>query len=97
MHPVDEQLPMWHLVAHLEHEALEEWRKQHRPSLTLEGSMAQAINAVETTVQRRPGGNVSVTVAITARKAFECEVQAFSLQRAANRLFKRVEPASTSE
>lgn len=96
MHPVDQELPLYHLVAHLERDTLESWRGRYRPSLTLEGAMAQAINVVEITIARRPGGNILVTVAVTAKKAFECEVDAFRLQRAGNSVYKIVEPDETS-
>jgi hypothetical protein len=96
MHPSDQEAPLYSLVRVLEHEELEAWRKQHRPSLTLEGAMAQAITEVTTEVKRRPGGNIMVTVWILAKHAFECETNVYRLQRAGNRLYKVLEPDSTS-
>ena len=66
-------------VASFERRSVEDWRKQHHPSLTLEEAMAVNVTVLETTVTSRPGGNTSVTVSVISRKAFECEVFYFSL------------------
>jgi hypothetical protein len=96
MHPSDQDAPMWTLVRLLEHEEVERWRRQHHPGLTLEGSTAQHLTEIQTEVKRRPGGKVWVTVSILARRAFECEHNAFRLQRVGNRLYKVLEPDEIS-
>lgn len=95
MHPSDGERPLWDVVGYLEWEAFEEWRKKHFPDLTREGAIADRLTSIETTVVRRPGGNISVTVSFLAKLAFACEVEYFSLQRAGNKLYRIVEKDST--
>lgn len=96
MHPSDQDAPLWTIVRQLEHEEVEQWRRKHHPSLTLEGATAGNVKTVETYVVRRPGGNVLVTVSILAKKAFECETNVFRLQRAGNRVYRVLEPDEIS-
>jgi hypothetical protein len=95
MHPSDQEAPLWTLVRNLEWESVEKWRKEHHPDLTREGAFGQFVSCIETTVSRKPQGLISVTVSVLARRAFECEVEYFSLQRVANRIYKVVEPPSS--
>lgn len=71
----------WRAIATLEHRSLQDWRQRYYPSLTLEGALTREVNFYEVTASAKPGGKLSVTVAIVARKAFECNVDYFSLQR----------------
>lgn len=88
----EEQAPLWSLVRALEWDTVEDWRKKHHPSLSMEGAMAHAINEVHIEVKRRPGGQIWVVVSVLARQAFECETNAFRLQRAGNRIYKILDP-----
>jgi hypothetical protein len=92
VHPSEQNQPLFDAIRELEWEACQEWRSRYRPSLTLEGAFAEAIKTVETSIVRRPGGNVLVTVSILGRKGFECEVHCFRLQRAGKRVYKVVHP-----
>jgi hypothetical protein len=85
--------PLWALVGTLEREQLEAWRRELAPQLSAEVFFAERVNAVETNVQRRPGGNISVTVWIVCRQATDSRLAYFRLQRAANHFYKRVDPA----
>lgn len=88
---------LYQAVATLEHRSLQDWRARYYPSLTLEGALTQRINVVEVHVTRRAGGNVSVTVSVVAKKAFECNVDYFSLQRRDNHWYEKVGGPSTAE
>ena len=85
---------LWLVVARLERMSAEEWRKEFYPSSTHEGIMAQHLTAIETHVQRKPQGNIQVTVSFLAKKALDCRVDYYRLQRNGNRLYHLVEPGS---
>lgn len=99
MHASDEQAPLWSIVRVLEHDEVEAWRKKHHPSLTQEGAFAEYVTEIHTEVKRRPQGNIWVTVSVLARRAFECETNAYRLQRQGKHYYKVLQPdeLSTSE
>lgn len=67
--------------AALERQALEEWNKDHGRGLDLGDALAIGAAAVFTTIERKPGGNVSVTVCVHGRMAIPDEHYFFSLQK----------------
>lgn len=77
-------------VAVLERRAIEDWRRKHHPSLTLEDAVAASIKIMETTITSKPGGLTSVTFSVVARRLQECTVEYFSLQRRENRWYEQV-------
>lgn len=77
-------------VAVLERRAIEDWRKKHHPSLTLEEALAASVKVMETTITSRPSGLTSVTFSVIARRIQDCEVEYFSLQRRENRWYEQV-------
>ena len=90
------ELPLWTYVASLEARVLREWRTEHYPAKDLELALATSVRSIETTLQRKPGGAISVTVSVLAAKVTACEVRYFKLQRAANRLYIELDPVSPS-
>ena len=94
--PRKEELPVWLHVAELEARCMEAWRKAISPSLTQERFMCERVAAVETTVSRRPGGHISMTIVLVPRRKGDGQVEYFRLQRTGNKLYQQVEPASTS-
>jgi hypothetical protein len=77
-------------VAVLERRAVEDWRREKHPSLTLEEALAVSCKVMETTITTRPGGSTSVTFSIIARQLSDCDMQYFSLQRRGNRWYEQV-------
>jgi hypothetical protein len=90
----NDEAPLWSLVRHIVAQEAESWRKEHHPNLSLEVAMTQHVTELHTEVKHRPGGLIWVTVSVLARAAFECETNAYRLQRAGNRFYKIVEPGS---
>jgi hypothetical protein len=83
-------LPLWGLVSKLERESCMEWRQSKASGVSFEEALATRITAVETTVSRKPGGAISVTVSILAKKETDSEVHPFVLQRVGNKLYQKV-------
>lgn len=83
-------------VAVLERRAIEDWRRQHHPSLTLEEAIAVSCKLMETTITSRPGGSTQVTFSVISRKVQDCEVTHFRLQRRGNRWYQQVLAPETS-
>jgi hypothetical protein len=83
-------------VAVLERRSIEDWRKKHHPSLTLEEALAANVKVMETTITSRPSGLTSVTFSVVARRLQDCEVDYYSLQRRENRWYEQVLAPETS-
>lgn len=93
--PRKDELPVWLHVATLEKQCMQTWRSTLAPSLTLESFMAERVAAVESTVSRKPGGAISITIVLVPKAKPDGQVEYFRLQRAANKLYQLVEPVST--
>lgn len=77
-------------VAVLERRAIEDWRKKHHPSLTLEEALAINVKVLETTITSKPSGLTSVTFSVVGRRLADCHVDYFSLQRKGNVWYEQV-------
>jgi hypothetical protein len=81
-----------HAVAFLEREACEAWRQEFSLGDDLEYALAQYGSTIEVQYERVTGGFVSVTVLIRGNEERLTRQFWFSLQRAGNRCYKRLEP-----
>lgn len=82
---------LWSGVGFCEYQAIEEWRKDNFPSLSREDALACELRTVETTVHRKPFGNISVTVSVISRKPGKSCLRYFSFRKVANKVYKRVD------
>lgn len=91
----DESQPLWMIVSGLEREGAQAWYHAYGGCEAFETALANEVLALETTVERLPGGNVSVTVSVRGKRPAANLVTFFKLQRAGNRHFRRLEPPSS--
>lgn len=87
--------PLWHIVAGLEQESIRTWHASYGGAEDLESALAGQVREVETIISRGPGGNVSVTVSVHSYRPAANMVSWFSLQRAGNKHYRRVEQVSS--
>ena len=86
---------LWGLVASLEADAVRAWRYEKYPQLTTEEFLATVPRSLETTVVRRPGGQVHVTISLISYKVQDNDLDYFSLQRAGKNRWRLNVPGST--
>lgn len=82
-----EALPMWHLLAYIEQQAYQNWRRRKRPTVDAETAYANDLSRVEWFIDRSPGGNALVTVSFYGKRPAWHDVQTFSLQRAGKGMY----------
>jgi hypothetical protein len=74
-------------VQRLEQKAVIDWCKEHHPDLEQSDVLAQHVRAIETTLTRLRGGNITVAVQVHAKKDSDSTQAFHRLQAAANRLY----------
>jgi hypothetical protein len=76
--------PLWDQVRSLERQQLVQWKMEFYRNKDLELIVQEQVFAIETTVKRFRGGNVSVTVVILDKLSANCATGYFRLQKVLN-------------
>jgi len=71
---------LYSLVDECEWEALDAWRNEHQPGMSVCDALALRAHNVTTEIKRQQGGNISVTVSIDRRGRRRTDRSFFHLQ-----------------
>ena len=72
---------LWRLVARLERQGVDRWRLANAPHLSMVDALGLKAITVYTTVERKRGGNIKVTVCVMGRREHDSDCWYFHLQK----------------
>jgi len=81
---------LYHELDRCEAQVLDAWRNEHQPGYSVVDALALRASKVSTTLERHPGGNISVTVSIHRKGSRRADSTYFLLQRAGIKSYERV-------